>query len=68
MITNRDGRDGVLDFTTDDSFGQSLADSTITVSMNKKPVLDNILLLQIEEVTYNKFHLQSYTRSLAFTR
>lgn len=51
MITNRDGRDGVLDFTTDNSFGQSLADSSITVSMNKKPVLDNILLLQIEEVT-----------------
>lgn len=58
MNTNRDGRDGVLDFPTDDSFGQSLPDSTIMVSMNKKPVLDNILLLQIEEVTCNKLHLQ----------
>ena len=38
-----------MDVPTDDSFGQPLTDGTIMVSMNNKPVLDYILLLQIED-------------------
>ena len=49
MNTNRNGSDNVLDVPTDNSFGQHLTDGTIMVSMNNKPVLDYILLLQIEE-------------------
>ena len=49
MNTNRNGSDNVLDVPTDDSFGQPLTDDTIMVSMNNKPVLDYILLLQIED-------------------
>ena len=49
MDTNRNGSDNVLDVPSDDSFGQPLTDGTITVSMNNKPVLDYILLLQIED-------------------
>ena len=67
MNTNRDGRDSILDFPTDDSFSQSLTDNTIMLSMNKKPVLDHIFLLQIEEVTCNMLDLQSNTKSLTFT-
>ena len=49
MDTNRNGSDNVLDVLSDDSFGQPLTDGTIMVSMNNKPVLDYILLLQIED-------------------
>ena len=49
MDTNRNGSDNVLDVPSDDSFGQPLTDGTIMVSMNNKPVLDYILLLQIED-------------------
>ena len=55
MNTNRNGSDNVLDVPTDDSFGQPLTDDTIMVSMNNKPVLYYILLLQIEEgITISK--------------
>ena len=47
--TNRNGSDNILDVPTDDSFSQPLTDDTIMVSMNNKPVLDYILLLQIED-------------------
>ena len=49
MNTNRNGSDNILDVPTDDSFSQPLTDDTIMVSMNNKPVLDYILLLQIED-------------------